>query len=616
MKSKAPKQPYPTENLRKVRLALETLSAKCVGSQAAIAREALNDLEQVEQGRGADDETRLAALFKVCRALGSSLEINEVLQETMDSVIQLTGAERGFLMLANPETGELTFEAARNFQQENLNKGEMEVSHSVIQDVIRSGEGILTTNAQFDDRFSKQDSITRFALRSILCLPLRTHGEVIGVIYIDNKIKSGAFNKNDRELLEIFAVQAAIALENARLYTRVDTELAKRVSELETLRHIDKELNTGLDFTRVLELTLEWALRSTESEDGCIGLLGKSGSLSILAGECANEIMDANDPRLAPAMHQGQAVTFQQDGSFTALIVPARREDHTIALIGVRRREKAYTKEAESFLFRIAERAALAIENTRLFDAARAADDAKSQFISIVTHELKIPMTSIRGYADLIKQGTVGSVTDQQMKFLDTIRSNVDRMANLVSDIADISRIETGRLKIDIAAILIADYINEIAAGFRPQFDAKKQSIEFSIADDLPMVMADRNRLAQILTNLLSNANKYTPEGGSITIAASLSNKFIRTEIRDTGIGLNDKDRARLFTQFFRSEEPAVRNEIGWGLGLHVTHQLVKLMGGEIGVQSKPGEGSTFWFTLPANIYKLENQPDGQKTTE
>ncbi len=208
-------------------------------------------------------------------------------------------------------------------------------------------------------------------------------------------------------------------------------------------------------------------------------------------------------------------------------------------------------------------------------------------------------MTSIRGYADLIKQGTVGPVTDQQMEFLDTIRSNVDRMANLVSDISDISRIETGRLTIDLAAIPIADYINEIAAGFRPQFDAKKQSIKFSIEDSLPMVQADRNRLAQILTNLLSNANKYTPEGGSITITASLSNNFVRTEIRDTGIGLNVDDQAMLFTQFFRSEEPAVRNEIGWGLGLHVTHRLVKLMGGEIGVQSKPGEGSTFWFTLP-----------------
>jgi len=218
-------------------------------------------------------------------------------------------------------------------------------------------------------------------------------------------------------------------------------------------------------------------------------------------------------------------------------------------------------------------------------------------------------MTSIRGYADLIRQGTVGAVTEEQMKFLDTIRSNVDRMANLVSDISDISRIETGRLQIEIAAIPIADYIIEIAAGFKPQFDAKKQIIKISIEDGLPMVMADRNRLAQILTNLLGNANKYTPEGGSITINASLSSDSIRTEIRDTGIGLNDEDRARIFTQFFRSEEPAVRNEVGWGLGLHVSHQLVKLMGGEIGVMSEPGVGSTFWFALPANTQIAKTTP-------
>ncbi len=594
------KQTDPAKNLLKVRRALETLAGNCEESQAVIARDALKELEHNEGHQGTGEQARLAALFKVCRALGSSLELSEVLSETMDSVIQLTGAERGCLVLVNQETNELAFRAARNFQQENLNKNEMEVSRSIIQDVIRSGEGVLTTNAQVDDRFSTHDSITRFALRSILCLPLRTRGEVIGVIYIDNKIKSGAFNRDDQKLLEVFAAQAAVAIENARLYTQVDTELAKRVSELETLRHIDKELNTGLDFKRVLELTLEWALRSTGSEDGCIGLLDTAGSLSILAGECVDDLMDASDPRLAPAVHEGHAVTLQLDGNFNALIVPARREERTIALIGVRRREKAYSKDAESFLFRIAERAALAIENTRLFDAARAVDDAKSQFISIVTHELKIPMTSIRGYADLIKQGTVGPVTDQQMKFLDTIRSNVDRMANLVSDISDISRIETGRLKIDLAAIPIGDYIYEIATGFQPQFDAKKQSVEFSIEDNLPMVRADRNRLAQILTNLLSNANKYTPEGGSITIAASRSTIFIRTEIRDTGIGLNEDDRARVFSQFFRSEEPAVRNEIGWGLGLHVTHRLVKLMGGEIGVQSEPGEGSTFWFMLPA----------------
>jgi len=199
--SNSPKQTDPTENLHKVRLALENLAANCEGSQAAIARDALNELEQVEGHQGAGEQARLAALFKVCRALGSSLELSEVLSETMDSVIQLTGAERGFLVLVNQETGELAFRAARNFQQENINNNEMEVSRSIIKDVIHSGEGFLTTNAQVDDRFSTQDSITLFALRSILCLPMRTRGEVIGVIYIDNKIKSGAFNRDDQELL-------------------------------------------------------------------------------------------------------------------------------------------------------------------------------------------------------------------------------------------------------------------------------------------------------------------------------------------------------------------------------------------------------------------------------
>ena len=607
--SDSQKPPSPTDNLHKIHLALETLSANCEGSLSTIAHDALSVLKQIEQDQSTGEQARLVALFRVCRALGSSLELSEVLSETMDSAIQLTGAERGFLMLVNAETGELSFQAARNFQQENLNKDEMQVSRSIIKDVIRSGVGVLTTNAQIDDRFSTQDSITRFSLRSILCLPLRAHGKAIGVIYMDNKLKSGAFNKDDQELLEVFAVQAAIAIENARLYAQVDAELAKRVSELEMLRHIDKELNTGLDFSRVLELTLEWAVRSTGSDDGCIGLLNETGSLSILAGDCEGERMDTKDPRLAPAVHEGKVVNLQHEGNFNALIVPARRDDHTIALIKVRRRDKAYSRDTERLLSHFAERAALAIENSRLFDAARAADEAKTQFISIVTHELKIPMTSIRGYADLIRQGTVGAVTEEQMKFLDTIRSNVDRMANLVSDISDISRIETGRLQIEIAAIPIADYIIEIAAGFKPQFDAKKQIIKISIEDGLPMVMADRNRLAQILTNLLGNANKYTPEGGSITINASLSSDSIRTEIRDTGIGLNDEDRARIFTQFFRSEEPAVRNEVGWGLGLHVSHQLVKLMGGEIGVMSEPGVGSTFWFALPANTQIAKTTP-------
>jgi sigma-B regulation protein RsbU (phosphoserine phosphatase) len=227
----------------------------------------LHELELLEaQVHPLDEQQRLAALYQVSRTLGSSLNIDDVLRETMDAVIHLTGAERGFLMLIDPQNGELELRAARNFQHENLDREDMQVSRTIIQEVVRSKAGIITTNAQTDERYSDRESIQHYALRSILCLPLLVRAQATGVVYVDNRIKAGAFNTGDRELLEAFAAQAAIALENARLYTQIDTQLAARVAELETFERIDRELNTSLDLERVLEITLEWALHSTDSD--------------------------------------------------------------------------------------------------------------------------------------------------------------------------------------------------------------------------------------------------------------------------------------------------------------------------------------------------------------
>jgi signal transduction histidine kinase len=133
-----------------------------------------------------------------------------------------------------------------------------------------------------------------------------------------------------------------------------------------------------------------------------------------------------------------------------------------------------------------------------------------------------------------------------------------------------------------------------------PNFSARQQEIETKIPPDLPAVRADRNRLMQILTNLLSNANKYTPQGGSIFVNAQRDGDRVRVLIRDTGIGMTPEEKLRLFNQFFRGESSAVRDQPGWGLGLHVTKRLVELQGGRIGAESELGKGSTFWFTLPA----------------
>jgi signal transduction histidine kinase len=262
-------------------------------------------------------------------------------------------------------------------------------------------------------------------------------------------------------------------------------------------------------------------------------------------------------------------------------------------------RPQFFTENDARFLLRLASRSAAAIENARLYEAVQLANQAKSKFVSVVTHELRIPMTSIKGYSDLLRQGAVGPVNDMQLNFLDVIRNNVERMSALVSDLSDISRVETGRLKLENALIPVQKYFDDTLSSLRPRLQEKNQILETEIPADLPLVNADPNRLVQVLTNLISNAWKYTPSGGRIRVVALPQNDFVRIEVSDTGIGISQEDQAKLFSQFFRSDDPNVRSEQGWGLGLSVARRIVELMGGNMGCQSHLGEGSTFWFTLP-----------------
>jgi len=180
-----------------------------------------------------DERSKLLALANTTKAVNSSLELDEVLQLVMDTIIRLTEAERGFLMLRNAG-GQMVMRIARNWEQESINPNEFAISRTIIEHVIETGEPILTTNAQEDPRFGSQDSIVAYNLRSILCVPLQAKTELIGVIYADNRIRSGIFNEAERDLLKVFADQAAIAIENARLFVSVRHTL-NEVTELKNL---------------------------------------------------------------------------------------------------------------------------------------------------------------------------------------------------------------------------------------------------------------------------------------------------------------------------------------------------------------------------------------------
>ena len=227
------------------------------------------------------------------------------------------------------------------------------------------------------------------------------------------------------------------------------------------------------------------------------------------------------------------------------------------------------------------------------------AERAKTEFVSTVSHELRTPMTSIKGYADLLLMGAVGSLSEDQQRFLTIIKSNTDRLTLLVNDLLDISRIESGRLVLTPKVVYIDDLITQVITTMEARAAERRLELYADLPPVLPEIFVDPDRVIQVLTNLVGNACRYTPPDGKIVVSARAKGDEVHVSVRDTGIGISEEDQRRLFSRFFRSDDPMVQDAPGTGLGLSITKSLVEMHGGDIWVESKLGEGSTFTFTLP-----------------
>ena len=239
----------------------------------------------------------------------------------------------------------------------------------------------------------------------------------------------------------------------------------------------------------------------------------------------------------------------------------------------------------------------LVANNQELDQASR----AKTQILATVTHELKAPLTCVIGYVELLllQQEKVGPLNEKQERYLDCVQSNSRRLRELIDDLLDISRIETGEMEYSLSNLNVGQEIEEVVQFNRNLIDEKQLHLLLSIPGDLPPVWADRLRFFQIVNNLLSNSCKYSLEGGTVAITAKHDGLSIQVDIADTGIGISEQDQSQIFTKFFRCDNPSARSVSGTGLGLFISKHLVEAQRGSIWVRSQEGKGSTFSFTLP-----------------
>lgn len=262
----------------------------------------------------------------------------------------------------------------------------------------------------------------------------------------------------------------------------------------------------------------------------------------------------------------------------------------------------------------------LLLLNLRFFEYAillkrlKSVDQMKDEFISIASHELRTPITTIKGFLSMLLEGDFGDLGDEGKKTLKIMDSSVKRLGSLVEDLLNVSRIEQNRLKLSPEKMNLVEALNNIGDEFKLRAEEKGLKLILSVPEDLPDIYADPDKLTQVMVNLVGNSVKYTKKGEVEIIAKQTDNKFINITIKDTGIGMTAKEREQLFSKFYRIQGEETKGIVGTGLGLWITKQLVELMGGEIFVDSIKHVGSQFYFTVP--IYSSQGKDETEYKEE
>jgi K+-sensing histidine kinase KdpD len=284
----------------------------------------------------------------------------------------------------------------------------------------------------------------------------------------------------------------------------------------------------------------------------------------------------------------------------SVLAVPMVAESQTIGVVVAINKPGGFGSDDENFIALFAAQAAVAIRNSQLFEHTRSLDRLKSEFVAVVSHEIRTPLTSVKGAIELLSDDRYFHNSEQQTKLLTIAHANAERLLVLINDILDFSKLESASLPMSIERQRLEPVVHQATGNLRTMLEEKRIHLDLLLSPELPDLLLDSNRVAQVLTNLLSNAIKFSPTQGRIEIMAEPSEGGVRVGVRDHGEGIAAQSLPKLFRKFSQVDSSSTRKAGGTGLGLVICKGIVEQHGGRIWVESTPGEGSTFYFTLPA----------------
>jgi signal transduction histidine kinase len=468
--------------------------------------------------------------------------------------------------------------------------------------------------------------------RTVLVVPM-LKGELLGVIHI-HRDEVQPFTDSQIALMETFAGQAVIAIENARLFEEVQArtrELDRSVRELKSLSAVAQAVSSSLELKVVLARILEHACAMSEAGGGAIYVYDKArGQFDLEAGHNMSDELSAavrkhpirlGESVVGQCAQRRQAVQIAdlttapphplyeihiKAAVRSLLAVPLLHQDEVIGALVVRRRQTGvFGAELVGLLQSFADQSAIALENARLFEEIaqkgrelEIASQHKSQFVANMSHELRTPLAAILGYAELMQEGFYELQGPKSLDALTRIRSNGKHLLGLINTVLDIAKLESGQFSLNMAEYAIDSVVETVRAATESLAQNKKLALTTEVTKSLPIGFGDEQRLTQVLLNLVGNAIKFT-DSGEVRVTAKAINGHFAVSVADTGPGIPEHERTRIFEQFHQIDNSNTKAKGGTGLGLAIAKQIVQMHGGRIWVESTVGKGSTFQMELP-----------------